>query len=180
MRTLQEIKTLRKRYNLNQKELAGKAGVSQSLIAKIEAGSVEPTYGKAQRIFEALEELQQQHELKAKDIMHKRVFFADINELVRKVIDIMKQKNISQVPVLHQGKVCGIITENTILNKVVEQNLLSRTAGDIMEETPPIVALSTGFSSITELLRVYPVILVSEQGDIKGIISKADVLGRIS
>ena len=69
-KSLNEIKKLRKKYNLNQKELADKAGVSQSLIAKIESGKVEPTFTKAQKIFEALDELREKEEIKAKEIMN--------------------------------------------------------------------------------------------------------------
>ena len=43
--SLTQIKTLRVKYGLNQKELAQQAGVSQSLIAKIEAGKAKnPTF----------------------------------------------------------------------------------------------------------------------------------------
>ena len=41
-RTLEEIKRLRKKYHLNQKELAQRGDVSQSLIATVEGGTVEP------------------------------------------------------------------------------------------------------------------------------------------
>jgi len=37
-----ELKSLRKKANLTQKELAMKAGVSQALVARIESGSVDP------------------------------------------------------------------------------------------------------------------------------------------
>ena len=42
--TLQEIKHLRKKFNLTQGELAKLAGVSQSLIAKIESNKINPTF----------------------------------------------------------------------------------------------------------------------------------------
>jgi len=67
-RNLTEIKQLRRKYHLNQKELAQRAEVSQSLIAKIEAGKVEPSYSKAKLIFEALDQLREKEEVKAKDI----------------------------------------------------------------------------------------------------------------
>ena len=180
-RSLEEIKKLRKKFHLNQKELAERAGVSQSLIAKIEAGTVEPTFSKAQKIFAALEELREKEEVKAKQIMHKKVFFIDINDSLKEVIALMKQKDISQVPVLDKGRVCGIITESTILNQLVENPHKTSTlkAGDVMEDAPPIVSLKTGLRTLTELLRDYSVVLVSEKGDVKGIISKADLLGRI-
>jgi len=55
---LQEIPRRRRNLNLTQKDLAVMAGVSQSMIAKIEALKVNPSYEKTKRIFDVLEELE--------------------------------------------------------------------------------------------------------------------------
>jgi predicted transcriptional regulator len=161
--------------------LAQKAGVSQSLIAKIESGKVEPTFTKAQKIFEALDELREKEETKAKQIMNKRVFFVDINLEIPKVISLMKIKGISQVPVKRGETVCGLISEGTILNEMVEHpaKIHSMRAGDVMEDAPPIISIKTGIQTVSELLRNHPIILVAEKGDIQGIISKSDLLESI-
>ncbi len=75
MENLSQIKKLRKKLDLNQKELANSSGVSQSLIAKIEAGKIEPTYTKACRILETLKDLAEKEELKASDLMNKKIVF---------------------------------------------------------------------------------------------------------
>ena len=62
---LKDIKDIRKKFNLTQSDLAKKADVSQSLIAKIEAGRLDPTYSNAQKIFEALDTLTKKEETKA-------------------------------------------------------------------------------------------------------------------
>ena len=107
MRSLSEIKKLRNRFQLNQKELAKKSGVSQSLIAKIESGKVEPTFSKAQQIFAALEDLREKKEVKAYEVMNKKVLSISMDDYVKKIITIMKQQGISQVPVLHKERVYG-------------------------------------------------------------------------
>ena len=179
--TLHQIKTLRKKYHLNQKELAARAGVSQSLIAKIEAGKIDPSFTKAQQIFTALEQIREKEEIKAKDIMKTKVIFAKVNDSVKDIIRIMKSKSISQIPVLFREKVCGVISESTVLQKIAErpQTISSLKAGEVMEEVPPIVAPNTGVKTLLLLLQNYSIILVAEKGDIKGIISKTDVLGRM-
>ena len=48
---IDEIKKLRSSLGLTQKDLAQRADVSQSLIAKIEAGRIDPTFSKVQKIF---------------------------------------------------------------------------------------------------------------------------------
>ncbi len=180
-RSLSEIKILRRKYHLTQSELAERAGVSQSLLAKIEAGNVEPTFSKAQKLFTALETLREREETKAEQLMNKKVYTAQQNDSLKKVIELMKRKGISQVPIVSKGKVCGLVTETTILNHMTEHpdkiHLLK--AGEVMEDAPPIVSPKTGLRAVTELLRDYQVILVAEKGELKGIISKSDLLGRV-
>ena len=54
---LDKIRQMRKRLNLSQRELAGMAGVSQSLIAKIERGTIDPSYSNVRKILSAFEEV---------------------------------------------------------------------------------------------------------------------------
>jgi len=178
---LEKIKNLRKKYGLTQKELADRAGVSQSLIAKIEAGTLDPTYTNAQKIFSALEEMREKKEVKAKEVMHKKVDFAEKDEAVKEIIKLMKKKGISQLPVLDKGKVCGMISEKVILKSVMAdpERIVHLKVEEIMEDTPPIVSLKTGLTTLLNLMQEYSVILVADKGEIKGIISKSDLLGKI-
>ncbi|MBU0459858.1 MAG: CBS domain-containing protein [Nanoarchaeota archaeon] len=178
---LQEIKRMRKNLGINQKDLAAQAGVSQSLIAKIESGKLDPTFTKAKQIFRALEELQEKEEIKAKEIMNKKVVFVKANDKVKEIIAIMKRKGISQVPVLKNEKVCGLITEGTILKKLVQnpEKINYLRAEEIMEDAPPIVSPKTNLKILLELLKESQLILVAEKGETKGIISKTDLLDRI-
>ena len=54
MPELRVIEKRRRALNLNQKQLAIQAGVSQSLIAKIETGRINPSYSKTKAIFDTL------------------------------------------------------------------------------------------------------------------------------
>lgn len=179
--SLSDIQHLRKKYHLNQKELAHRTGVSQSLIAKIEAGKIDPSFTKAQQIFQALDQLREQEEVKAKQVMKTKVFFAQHSDPLKEVIKAMKSKGISQMPVLQKERVIGILSESTILNKIAQrpEKIHSLRAEDMMEESPPIVSPNTGMHTLLELLRSHSIVLVSEKGDIKGIISKSDLLERI-
>ncbi|MBS3116513.1 CBS domain-containing protein [Candidatus Woesearchaeota archaeon] len=178
---LEELQKIRKRLGLTQKELAKQAGVSQSLIAKIEAGTLDPTLSRAQRIFTALEELREKEELKAQEVMHKKVVYVHIGDSVNEVIKMMRNKGISQVPVLSREKIVGIVTEKVLLDKIIEEphKISSLKVGDVMDDTPPIISSTTSVHIISELLRDYPVVIVADKGEIKGIISKSDLLGKI-
>ena len=180
-RTLDEIKRLRKKYHLTQKDLAQRSGVSQSLIAKTEAGKLDPTFTKTQHIFQALEQLREKEEVKAEDVMHKKVSFANADDPLSEVIKIIKSKNISQVPVLSKGKVCGLVTESLILKKVMEspEKINSLKAGEVMEDAPPVVSVKTGLKTLLSLLQENQIILVADKGEIKGVVTKSDLLERV-
>src|SRR3989338_11154533 len=159
---LENIKRMRVKYGLNQNELAKKAGVSQSLIAKIEAGKIDPTFSRVKQIFLALESLENKEELKARDIVNKQVMFAQSNDILRDVIKVMKNKGISQIPVLCKEKIAGLITEGIILEKIVynPERINNYKVSEVMEEAPPIVSLNTGIKTLSALLRDNAIVLV--------------------
>ena len=61
---LEEIEKRRKILGLSQKELAKMVGVSQSMIAKIETGRINPSYTKTKDIFDLFESLEKKREIK--------------------------------------------------------------------------------------------------------------------
>ena len=54
---VRDIGRRRKAAGLTQKELALRAGVSQSIVAKIESGSVQPSYEIVRRLFAVFDDL---------------------------------------------------------------------------------------------------------------------------
>ena len=66
--SLDEIAKKRKMLGLTQKELARMAGVSQSSIAKIESGKIDPSYNKVKAIFDVLERMETKVNHTAKNI----------------------------------------------------------------------------------------------------------------
>jgi len=175
--TLEEIKEIRKKFGLTQGQLADRAGVSQSLIAKIEAGRIDPTYSKAEKIFEAIDTLGKKKELKAEQIMTKQVISVRPGEGIKEAIKKMKRANISQMPVIDEHKSIGIVSEAIIL-----EALLGKKSGkikDIMEDSAPVVSKNTNVGVVSNLLRFYPMVLVSSDGELKGVITKADLLGKV-
>lgn len=181
MNRLEDIKRLRKRYHLTQKELADRANVSQSLMAKLEAGMINPSYTLTMQIFQALEQIREKKEIKASEIMSRKIVVAESYDHLKDLIRIMKNKGISQVPVMAKGNVVGLLSEGTILRKIAAapEKVATLKVIDVMDEAPPIVPASTGLKTVLDLLRDYPIILVAEKGEVKGLISKTDVLGKV-
>ena len=168
-----QLKKIRKQLNLTQHQFAQKAGISQSMVAKIESNRLDPTYSKIKLIEQALESLTKHHEKEAKDIMNKSIISVTSNEKILEIIKIMNKNSISQVPVIERNNIIGLISESTILHK---NNVENKIAKDIMDEVPPIIAKDTKIDVIKQLLRYYPLVLIKEKGELKGLITKADLI----
>lgn len=167
------LKKIRKQLNLTQHEFAKKAGISQSMVAKIESGRLDPTYSYVKKIEEAIEQLTKTQESEAKDIMNKKVISVNKNEEIKNIINLLTKYDISQVPVLDNDIVVGLITESILLEHKEDVN---KKASEVMGESPPIVAKSAKISVITSLLRFYSIVLINEAGKLVGVITKADIL----
>ena len=174
---LEEVKKIRKKLGMTQIELANRAGVSQSLIAKIESGRIDPTYSKTKKIFAALSELEKKEDIKAEQLMASRIISIEPDNLIKEAISKMKKFQIYQMPVIDKNKLIGLVSESTILDALI--NSKHEKVKEIMHEAPPIVSKTSSIEVISNLLRYYPMVLVSEEGKLVGTITKSDLLGKM-
>ena len=178
--TPEELRNLRRRFRLTQKELAQKAGVSQSLIARIENKTVDPRLSTVRRIFNAITSIQQERK-KAKDVMHSPVVAIGAMDTIKNAISIMKKFAISQLPVLRENKIIGSIQESTLLDKLVNNKdsdrFFSNSVYNIMEKSFPIVDPDADVNYVVNILaRENSAVLVIDNKKIVGIITKIDLL----
>jgi len=172
-----EIRKRRKRLGISQKKLAELVGVSQPLIARIESGKFDPKLSLVKKILKTLEEIEGRA-TDARTIMHSPVICIKTNDDLKKAAKIMIEHEISQMPVLENNNVVGSITENSIIKAVLERGSTAESlrVRDVMEEPFPTVSPNENLSSITRLLLNKPAILVVDRGEIRGIITKQDVM----
>jgi predicted transcriptional regulator len=178
---LEEVRKLRVALGLSQKELAGMSGVSQSLIAKIECGSTEPSYQSIKRIYEVLQKEMQKKEpeLLVGDICNKRLVSVTSKAAVSEAKKLLIEHSISQVPVLENGVAVGSIRESSILDQLGEKDprdLNKIPVVEIMSEPFPQVDERTSIRLVRLLLQYSPAVLTTRKGKVTGIITKADLL----
>ena len=182
--TIEEIGKMRKNLGISQKELARTCGVSQSYIARMEKGSINPTYDKIRKIYDYLSVFSRKAEsfdLIASKIMSKSVITCHFNDPIISALNTMREKGYSQLPVVNgENKIMGTITEadvNEILLKGTPiDSLKNLSVRKVMGPTLPQMPLNTPVSVIYPILRFSNAVLIMDGGELKGIVSKADIL----
>lgn len=179
---LEIIPERRRKLGITQSQLAELAGVSQSYIAKLEAGNIEPSYVKVKALFEALDRLEQEKQVSAGEIMNPSVVGIQRETAIADAIEKMRKNGFSQLPVMDGERSVGSISEGTLLDHMLaakKNETQAKIVSEIMDEPFPQVGEDAPISLLTSLLKFYPAILVQRKGIIVGIITKADLLGII-
>jgi predicted transcriptional regulator len=177
---LEDIAKKRRQLGLKQTELAKLAGVSQSLVAKLESGKIDSSYTKVKTIFDVLDRLEAKTKIQEEKVVPNQVIGIQKDEPISKVVKLMKEHGYSQIPVFNGKQSVGSISEKTILHQILAGKDLTQISKlpteDVMEEAFPQVSEDAPLSLISSLLQTYSAVLVSKKGDVVGIITKADLL----
>jgi predicted transcriptional regulator len=177
---LEDIGKKRRKLGLKQAELAKLAGVSQSLIAKLESGKIDSSYTKVRMIFEVLNRSEERIKIQEAQVKPNAVVGVQKDEPLSKVVYIMKNHGFSQVPVFKGNQSVGSITEKTVLRQILDGKSLDQISKlpceTVMEDSFPQVGNDAPLSLISSLLQVYSAVLISNKGEVVGIVTKADLL----
>ncbi|MHA2153479.1 MAG: helix-turn-helix domain-containing protein, partial [Candidatus Thorarchaeota archaeon] len=95
--TTDDLKNLRLRRGQTQVELAAEIGVSQSYIARLESGSLDPKLSLVKKIVEVLTE---KTGMVCSNIMTSEPLTIDARDVVSTAVTLMQEKSYSQLPVL--------------------------------------------------------------------------------
>ncbi len=182
--SVKDISKIRKSLGISQKEIASVCGVSQSYIARLEKGDINPTYENIRKIYEYLQSHTRKTDeldLEAQKIMTTNVITCHATDSVINALETMKKLGISQLPVLNsENRVIGTIGEgeiNEYLMKGVSPESLKRmTVSRIMGPLLPQLPTVTPISAIYPILRFSNAVLIMDKLELKGIITKADIL----
>ncbi|WP_456329113.1 CBS domain-containing protein [Archaeoglobus sp.] len=174
---IEEIRRKRKKLGVSQKKLAELVGVSQPLIARIEAGKFDPKLSLVKKIMRVLEEIEGGR-VEARVVMNSPVISVFPNDSLKRVAELMMEKEISQIPVMENDEPVGGITEADIVKAVLEKGSRAESVRvrEIMGEPFPSVDPEESVNTVSKLLMEHPAVLVVDKGKVVGIITKQDVM----
>ncbi len=181
MLEIERISRMRKHLGLTQTELAKLSGVSQSLIAKIESGKIDPAYSKVMQILSVLEAEHSKGSKTAQQIMTHSIVSVSPSDPLQKAISLMRSRDISQLPVFEGGKCIGSLSDSLIVELVSGHvsKLRQMKVREVMRESFPVIPAASLVDVVSDLLRHYRAVLVEKDGHIGGIITKADLFKAI-
>ncbi len=179
---IESIKMRRKILGITQKDLARHTETSQSFIAKLESGRINPSYRHMKKILDFIEslEIRESEELRANEVYRKNVLSVSVGDRIPAVVRLMKKHGISQLPVFRDNVPAGSITEMSIVDLMSRgydsKKLSVMRVSDIMGEPFPTISQNTPISVISSILQHNAAVLLTKDGGVTGIITKADII----
>ena len=122
-------------------------------------------------------------ELKVKDLVaakqDKNFFSVNANHSVKEVLTMMKQNDISQLPVMKDEDIIGSISESTLLEFVLNNPLQNsdKDVSEIMEEAFPTVDMDMNAKEINRYMsKKTPAVIAKDQTGMLHILTQYDIL----
>ncbi len=117
------------------------------------------------------------------DVLGKKarpVITTELGTSIKDVIKRMKDDGISQLPVLDEGRVVGLINETDVLNHLLESGDGSDTIDDLVETHFAIVEPTNRIGLVGQFFKQNKVVIVVDSGRLVGIITKIDFIDFVS
>ncbi len=122
-------------------------------------------------------------ELKVKDLIARKgnndFFTVQVNDTVRQAFNIMKEKDISQMPVMDNDKMVGSISESAVLTYLLENplNNTEKKVETIMDNAFPVVHEDLPYRQLTQYMskKVNAVIARDKTGALH-VLTKYDII----
>ncbi len=179
---IEEIPRTRRALGLTQAELAKRAGVSQSAVAKIERGTTSPSYDVVRRLFACLnaERAEKEQVASVADVRSRRVVSVGPRLPLEVAVAEMRQHKFSQLPVIDGRNPVGSLSERTVTNLILAGRRPSEFSrirvGEVMEPPFPTLDERSPVYLAAALLQHYGAVLATVRGQVQGIVTKSDLL----
>ncbi len=185
--TPKELQALRKKVGLTQVELAERVGISQSLVARIEKGQVNPSVITLKRLLKVIEAQKQTHSTIRDLLKWKRqssklnpLIWISFEDTVRRAVILMRRHGISQLPVLKGNTSIGSISDGAIIKQLMamdSQKVFVLSVREIMEPPFPTIDIRESVdSALSKIASGVEAVLVLDEDRPVGIITKIDII----
>src|SRR3954471_2673870 len=111
-------------------------------------------------------------------IGRREVISLDLNDKVSRATDMFKQNGISQMPVLDNTKLAGILTESDLLHQLMTGRVDKDTVcAEVMERKVSTVSMHAGSGELPRIFERGEVAIVVDEGRaVLGILTKMDLI----
>jgi len=178
--SLDDIRHLRKKLNISQRELGEVLNIPQSTISRIENKSIDPPYSKFKKIYEHLDnerKIREKSKKLAEDIMTPEIYSIQSSSTIREAVGLMNKHEISQLPIIENNQNIGSITSKKIQKSITDNPELINMDISLIKELPfPEIDRKWNVKDISDLLLKYSAVLVKNNNDYIGIITDSDFL----
>jgi cystathionine beta-synthase len=99
-----------------------------------------------------------------------------------KVVGIMKENSISQLPVLDQGKLLGLVTEFALLDHMVQGGARpdEPIAALVTNEQMEVVSPDSNLEALAEVFSRGNIAVVLDEESVSGIVTKIDLISYLA
>jgi cystathionine beta-synthase len=107
------------------------------------------------------------------------VISVDPSTTVRRALDMLRQHDISQIPVMEGGRPVGTVHDHDLMMKVMERPAIAGApVRGVMGPGFPVVNITSSVEEVLRLMRVKEnyAVLVEDSGKIDGILNRYDVM----
>ncbi len=178
MESISEIRKRRLSLGVSLGQLAGAVGRSDATISRIERGKIRPSYDLVQKILAFLDarEGEAAPHLTARDIVNPRLVTVPAAATVAEAAALMERGGFSQLPVVEGGRVTGSVSEASLLRALATASGRRSRVRDVQEGAYPLVDPEFPADLLAGLLTRYPAVLMAERGELRGIVTKTDLI----
>jgi len=116
-------------------------------------------------------------------VLHKtgKVLTANVDDKVEAVVKQMRENGVSQLPVIKNGEVSGIIEETALLRPLFSQSISpTDTIAGVVDNNYSIVDENDSISRLNDIFTSGKVALVVENNQIKHVLTKIDLISFLS
>ncbi len=178
MDTLSGLRRRRIALGIPLRELARAVGRSDATVSRVERGQIRPSYELVEKIDGYLQHREglATPRLTVGDVMNRALVTVEPAAPLATAAQRMEAGGFSQLPVVESGRVIGSVSETTVLRALAQPQARRARVADALEPAYPVVDEGFPADLLPPVLGRYPAVLVMHRGELRGIVTKADLI----